>query len=215
MENVYDENGQPIEGAFSKAEMEEAQQSAEEAKAAEIQALKDEASAKETELQEKLDEAKEALEKKSDKDLNFQKLREAKKTAEEKLADFKEETTKKFGEIEDKVLTSVQSSKVDNQIDKLVGDDLELKKKVRFHYDNFKETPKTDEEMKERIANSYLLATGKSIEDSLPSGTASSGGGLPPKPSMPNTGKLEDEGSKEVAKNLGISDDELKNNKLI
>jgi len=215
MENIYDANGQPVEGVLSKEEVEELQKSIEETKAAEIQAIKDEAAEERARLEEELNNAKEALTKVDDKNLNFKNLREAKKTAEEKLVELETQMTDKLKELENKLTATSEKAKVDILIDKMVGDDDELKKKVKFHYDNFKDSPKDEDELKERITNSYILATGSKPSDDLPAGAVSSGGGTPPKPEMPLTGKLESEESKEVAKNLGISDDDLKKHKLI
>ena len=214
MAELFNANGEPVE-ALSKEEAEEAQKTLEEEKNSEMETLKANFEAEKSTLQEQLDAQKAELAKYTDKDHNFKNLRQQKETAEEKLATLEKTFTEKTKELEDKLSVNMNTLKIGSMIDKIAGDDAELKKKIKFYYNSFTGVPENDEKVKERLDNAYVLATGHKIDNTLSSNVISSSGGRPPVPGVSMPGKLSNKDSAEVAHDLGISDDELKQHKLI
>lgn len=139
---------------------------------------------------------------------NLVRLRKAKETAEEIL---KKVDEKYKGEI-DGIKKEIKDGKVNSAIKRIVGDDSELQEKVKLHYDNFKGEPKDIKEVKERIENAYILATGSKPVSSLNSDIIGTGKGGFPRTEI--KGKVSTDGAS-VAKKLGISDEELKKHKLL
>ncbi len=160
-------------------------------------------------LQTQLNEKTEELDKFKGKDLNFGKLREQKELAEQAVAKVREDFDKKIADIKD----TMTKTRMDEEIGKLVGDDKEMASKVRFYYDSFKGEPATPEEFKTRLSNALTLASGGKPVNPLSGNVISGAGGYVPKPGG-SPEKLNPD-VKGVASKLGISDEELKENKLI
>lgn len=169
-------------------------------------------------LQDKYNDAMNDLQKEKEKDKNFGNVRqiasEKEKEAEKAKADL--ETFKK--EMNDKIESVRNESKsgvIDGMLDKLSGGNKELKDKIKYHYDSFAGTPESLAKIEERITNAYILATGNKIQSPLNSAVLSNaGGGGQPPVFNPSGEKLGSE-AVELAKKLGISEKELKDNKLI
>lgn len=209
---LYDISGEPVEGALTKEEVD--------AKIAEATdgiktELEQAASGKILDLQSQLEEAisdrdtKAAdLTKLQSKDFNFGRLRESKEEAEKRVNDVKTELLKEIGGLK----TAIAERTIKDIALEKVGGNKEMADKVVFHYKTFGGEPKDDKEKEERLDKAILLAGGsKSV--GLPAGSLSSGGGYTP--SAPaGQGKLS-EGGVEVAKKMGITDEELKKSKLV
>ena len=220
---LYDEQGNEVEDTFSQEEMD---QKVEETK---TQAIAD----TETKHQEALDiltdqkseaeeKAKEAQDKFDELDPekkgNFKELRDAKKGADKKVEDLTQKiedlTTKTADDIASIKEGSINDVKTD-QINDLAGDNTELKEKIEHFYKSFGGSPATKAEVLERVKNAHTLATGGGGgEGKLPSSVISSAGGSSITPKTANAGKLSDAGA-DIGKKLGLSDKELKENKLI
>ncbi len=160
-------------------------------------------------LQGDLNTATEKLAKFEGKDLNFGKLREQKDAAEQALAGVKKEFDDKLNAIKG----DMAKGKIEGEIEKRVGAEPEIKSKVRFFYDSFKGEPANDEEINKRLDNAVILATGGKPINPLSGPAISGAGGYVPKTGG-STEKLNPE-AKGVADKLGITDEELKENKLI
>ena len=210
MTTLYDSNGQPIE-AYTQAELDEMQKDFEEEKQKEIDNIKSESEEKAKDLQIKLDDLNKKLEGDDDKKHNFAELRKQKQTVEERFAELEKTTGDKIAELESQLESKTDQLKVDSLIEKMSGNDPELRKKVRFYYDSFQGVPEDDEKLKERIENSILLATGS--KPTMSTDFASVSGDAPPL-TRQSVGKLENPESAEVGKKLGLTDEDLKDNNL-
>lgn len=211
MAELFDAEGNPVE-AFTEEEVsekiekakEEAKTELETEKTEALDALKEEHTKTEEELQGKIVELEEEMEKVGKKDYNWERLRKSKEELETSLKKEREETDKKI----EAVRTEIRGSKVDNTIRELVGTDQELFDKVKYHFGLFGGESKDEDEFKKRIDNAYLLATGEKPKSPLFTGVARTGGGKPPL-TPTGEGKIT-EGGREVAKKMGITDEELK-----
>lgn len=218
MAELFDADQNPVEGAMTADEVEEKlNEQKEEIK----QEFQNEINDTKDELEEKkaLLETKETeLAKEKEKDKNLGGARKSIEEKEKEIADLKEEM-KGLNDKIDSVGQEAKSQKVDDAIDKKVGGDKELSKKVRHYYDQFKFDPAKDDQEKfnERIDNAYTLATGGQKTDPLDGKTISSGGGSAPVQHQQKEGgkKLEDPRSSEVAEKLGIDQKEQKEKGLI
>jgi len=110
---------------------------------------------------EELKKRDEELEKLRTKDLNFKKLRdmteeERSKLSEEKrmILEQKEETEKRVAELE----RAVGGARLDREIEALVGDDTEMKEKVKFHFNRISDDPKDAEGYNKKINDAIKLA---------------------------------------------------------
>lgn len=212
---VFDVEGNPIDEILTSDEVdkkiEEAQEEAKEDYQKDIDTFKEELNEKE----EALKVAEEALAKEQEKDKNFGKLRGTTAEKEKKV----EELTEQIKGLTDKITgieTETKRQPVNAMIGKLAGEDEELKKKIKFHYESFAIPEEdTEEKQKERVVNAYTLATGGKPINPLTGEAISSGGGVAPGGEEPGSeGKLS-EGGKEVAGKLGIEEKDLKRHKLI
>ncbi len=139
---------------------------------------------------------------------NLVRLRKKAEAAEEIL---KKVDEKYKGEL-DGIKKEIKDGKIDSAIKRIVGDDTELQDKVKLHYDNFKGEPKDAKEVKERIENAYILATGSKPVSSLSSDVIGTGKGGFPRTEI--KGKISEDGAS-VAEKLGISKEDLKKHKLL
>jgi hypothetical protein len=229
MATLYDEAGNPIEGALTPEEIDAKLDAAKAETAAQVQAEKDaEIEQVKTSLAEKetaLEEAQKELEvaKANDKGKNFsqqRKIIEEKQAAYDQLLKdfdaFKTETQTRLGEI----VSETKNRGINEMIDQAAGGNKELKDKIRFFYDAFKpldETGKKEEDIQkekaERVKNALILATGGRPAVPITSLMISSaGGGLGG--INPKGEKLNSE-QQDLAGKLGIDQETLKKHKLI
>lgn len=212
-EPLFTADGKEVEGAMTteevKTQLEEKLAEAEKTRTEGVETLTKAHGEKTTELQGKIDELTETMEKLGDKDQNFAKLRKKKEENEEIL---KKVDEKYQGEIAG-IRAEVREEKLNTAINAIVGEDKEVAEKVKLHYGNFKGEPKDRKEMIERIQNAYILATGSKPESLLNSDIIKSGGGSPP--NLKDKGGKVSEDGKAVAEKMGISEEELKKHKLL
>ena len=119
-------------------------------------------------LQKELDENKKALEKEQSKDKNFSALRTAKEDLEKKLAEA-------IGGVKDEI----NDEKVAESIGKMSNGDVELAKKIKFHFQTTLAavTPKNADERNKKIQDAYLLARGAEAAGAPGQGNAFSSAG--------------------------------------
>jgi len=104
----------------------------------------------------------------------------------------------------------------------LAGEDKKLAEKLKFHYDSFNpidtkdKTPEAvDEEIKQRVSNSYVLATGSKPTNPLTGNVISSAGsGVPAVEAAAGDKKLSADGVA-AGKELGVTDEEMKKHNLV
>jgi len=207
-EFIDKETGDEVEGYTSEEveqKLEAERAKIEEEKTTELDRIAKEYEEEKKSLEELIEEKDKEIEKTGSKDYNWKKLREQKDALEQRLA----ERDKAFDEKIEGVKKEIVGDKVEREIDKLVEDDPEMAKKVRFYYDNFKGEPKDDKEFKERIKNASVLAgVGGSVGVS-PADAFGSGVGAPPIAKKP-AGKVSEDAKEMAKKHLGLTDEELK-----
>jgi len=209
---VYDEEGNPIDETLTPEEVEAKIQEAKEEAKGELESEFEKLQSDLKEKEEGLLKAQEELEKEKEKEKNFGKLNKITKKKEEKVEKLEEQIANLQAEIQG-VKKGSEEKSVNAMIDKIVGEDAELKKKIKFYYDSFAVPEDDTEEQKaERVKNAHILATGG---QNIKMGSDAIGTGSGQAPEEPkNQGKLS-EGARDVAYQLGIDDKELKKNKLI
>ena len=155
-----------------------------------------------TQLQTQLDEANEKLAKANDKDTNFSKLRNAKKNAEEELADYKEKTSTDIQSIRDEM----QADKISSQISKLSGGNKEVADKIKFHFDKI-----SGDTVEERLSNAAILANNIVKNNVNPANFSNKGGSAPsPYTTSDKKVKLSPAAKAVAGKSMGFSEEELK-----
>jgi alanyl-tRNA synthetase len=105
----------------------------------------------------------------------------------------------------------IKEKTLDDKI-KLIAQDEETAKKVKHYYSQFTGEPKDEKEVNERINNAFILASG-GASNPISAGVISSAGGYNPNP-VGSTEKLNAE-QVDLAHKLGLSDEDLKKNKLL
>ena len=105
-----------------------------------------------------------------------------------------------------------QTRVIEDMIAGVAGNNKELADKIRLHYNSFAGVPENEEKIKERIANSYVLATGTRSTNPLSSSILSSAGGSID--NKPVEGQLSPE-AQEFGKKMGVTDLDLKKHKLL
>lgn len=151
-----------------------------------------------TKLQKELEDTKELLSKKDDKDKNFSELRTKVKELETQL--------------DQKVQKGINENTATMAIDSLSDGDDELKKKIKFHFETSLKAvePKTPEEMSKKVQDAYMLATGtKPSGAGIPGFIIGSGSGNQPKFKQENKSDLKPE-VKDLAKKMGLSEEDCK-----
>ena len=124
------------------------------------------------ELDAKLKEQQEVQAKKNaDKEVNVNKLREEKEAAEKLAKETREALDGKDKEFAEKE----QKKERDTAVNKLAGNDVELKEKIQHHMDRFKDEIKTPEDFQRILSDSYVLATGNQVPDKLQEVISSAG----------------------------------------
>lgn len=215
IEAVFDSEGNPIDETLTPDEVEtkitEAKEEAQGTFDTETQKLQEQIDEKETSLKV----AEEELEKEKEKGKNFGKLRQSTDEKEQEIKERKEEI-KKLQERVEGVETATKEQPVTVMIKKLAGEDEELEKKIKFHYDSFAVPEEDDEEkQKERVTNAYTLATGGKPVNPLTGEAISSSGGTVPGAPVGEQGKLSDPGASNVGEKLGLTKEEQRRHKLI
>ena len=206
-QELFDADGNPVEVPTedeiklkveeqAKSAVEEAVESAKTEMADEIQAAKDALSAKEEELKNV-----------GNKDFNWKRINDAKESLEAKVKELE-------GSIDERISKARQEAfgdKVTNTIAAIAPDNTDLQAKIKFHYDNFKGEPKDDKEFKVRLNSALILATGGNVPK-LTSEQFGTGGGSPLGLVSPNEGTTHKiaQSSVDVAKKMGITEEELK-----
>lgn len=229
MPNLFNEAGDPVEGALTPEEVEAKLDAAKTETAAQVQAEKDaeieEIKGTLTERETALEQAQKDLEaaKAGDKGLNFaaqRKIIEEKQAAYDKLTKdfdaFKTETQTRLGEI----VSETKNRGVNALIETAAGGNAGLKDKIKFFYDAFKpidEKGKKEEDLQkeiaERVKNAMILATGGRPAVQITSQMISSaGGGLS---GINPTGEKFSPEQQDLASKMGISNDDLKKHRLI
>lgn len=213
---VFDSEGNPLDETLTPDEVEaKINEAKEEAKGefeTETQKLQGQIDEKETALKA----AEEELEKEKEKDKNFGKLRGTAAEKEKEVETLKGEVKGMKEEIEG-IKVDTKKQPVTVMIKKLAGDDEELEKKIKFHYESFNvPDDDTEEKQKERITNAYTLATGGKPVNPLSGEAVSSGGGVAPGgEELESKGKLSDPGASDVGEKLGIPKESQRRHKLI
>lgn len=202
MSPLYDSEGNAVEEVMTAEEVQE-----------KIDAINSENQKKVDDLQAEITKRDEDLNNLPDRDKNFEKLRKLKETAEDKL----KELETKMGERIDGVRKEFSEKSLTLAIKQFAGEDKDLFTKIKNNYDNFKGEPANEAEMEQRVKNAATLAgVGVGAGRTSIEGALRGGGGLPNiMDSSGKMGKLENQESKEVARSLGITDDDLKKHGLI
>lgn len=180
------EDGSEIE-TFTQEELEEQKQAALDEFKQENQTAVEEKTQELEAAQTELKEAKELLDKAAEKDLNFAKLREQTKKAQEKVDELKSEKTAlqqemetKLGEFKQEVLEGVRKDFYNDTLKTLAGDDEELRKRIEFEYNRLKDPASTNEEISKKLQDAWRLAAPTSA--AAPVAAFSSAGASPIRP---------------------------------
>lgn len=203
------DKGEEIEG-YTKEELEAAQGSAKEGAVKELEEKhKKELEAKDKDLKQlnsDLKVAQESLEKAGQGTKDWNEARKTIKDLENKIEDLskgREEDTKKFAEDIRNVRTSTFKSTVDGWMDSLSGGDVEVKKKLEFHYNRLGKDVTDEKQALEVMKDAHLLATGKQAPNMF-NVARGFGGGEPPKPKEQASAEVA-----ELGKKFGISDADI------
>ena len=221
MAKLYDKDGKEVE-AFTREEIDLTIQTEKESAIAEANALREEEIAGLLAEKEKLEDDRvkleQTLEGMKNKDVNFGKIRSQVEIKDKKIEELQaqltavnEGTTKRIEEIEGSRIKEVK----DGEISSIAGADVELTKKINFFYDSFAGSVKTKEEIKARVTNATLLATGGKTKVNMTGDVISSGGSMNIPTDIQGQGKLSSPEVRDVARKLGITDQELSKGGLI
>jgi len=193
MAELYDSDGNLVEGALTADESRAIQEKAD-------------AAAKELET------TKERLGKLENKDLNFKKLRDLTETERQELSAKDMELMKRQEKLEEdqKNFVSTQiNSHMDDALAVLAGDDAKLREKTIFHYNRIKDEAVSREDVCRKMRDAYRLAKGDMSSGSDPFlGAVGYSGGQAPRAKSDNKDFSSDE--KDLAQRLGLSDEDLK-----
>lgn len=167
------------------------------------------------ELKTKLAEAERLLAGGGNKDYNFQKLEREKNELLAKL----QGVDKTIEDAVGKVRSEFTGNALETAVSALAGDDQELAKKVRYHFDKSLAAveTKTPAEFKKKVQDAYMLAAGKPIDESAMNAAAfgsGSGSGGGPGGNSGGGGHDNKDVSPEVKamglKHFGITDEDWK-----
>jgi hypothetical protein len=193
MAELYDADGNLVEGALTSDEVKA------------IQAKADEAAAE-------ANSAKEKLSKMENKEFNFKKLRDLSEEERKKLSTKEMELMQRQEDLETKtkgfVETQINTHK-DEALAVLAGDNEELRKKTMFHYDRIKDEATSREDIRRKMRDAFRLAQGDvtGTNDPFSSAVSYSGGSAPN--AKPASADFSND-QKDLAKKLGLSEDDLK-----
>ena len=126
----------------------------------------------------------------------------------QKLETLKQETELRLSQMSEAQLKRELGLIVQN----LAGGDAELSGKILYYYNQFAGSPKDEKERQERLQNAVLLATGgaRSPMDSRVFSSA----GIAPQANKTKPEALSVE-AVQLAKNMGLSEQDLKKHKLV
>jgi uncharacterized phage infection (PIP) family protein YhgE len=166
---------------------------------------------------EELENAKAQFEDLDDKDKNFAKMREKVK----KLEQENENLTKRIDETVGSIQNKFETNQLSNTISQLAGNDEELAKEIKEHYENTLKGVKVEkpEDFEKKVKHAYTLATGRRIEESQSQGSQPFNVGQTPGAINPmrignSANKKGGEGisdeAKDMARNrLGLTDEDI------
>lgn len=109
------------------------------------------------------------------KDMNFANVRKAKEEAEKKVEDLLKGVDEKIDKVKREVFEGVLQGHKSKTLSALVGDDVELKKKVELEYSRLSDVASTEEQITKKLKDAYVLATAKD-PDGVNMSVFSSGG---------------------------------------
>lgn len=161
-----------------------------------------------TELQEKLDAKEKELEESlnSDGGLNFKHLRELNKKIEAERDALKKDIDEKISKAKQEVLGSAVQGIYSEELEKLSFGDVELKKKIEFHYKRLSDPASSKDEVMKKLNDAATLANPRRAVGVLNAKVISSAGANRPQYSI-ETMSPELKG---VANRLGITDEDIK-----
>ena len=211
---LFDEDGKEMENALTAEEVEEklneaketAKSEAEEEANKSLEETQKESDREIEDLQTKLEETSELLEKEKEKDKNFGNLRKSKGVSDEKIKELTETVEGLKTSIDEKVngiKDDTRKKELDAAIKSVAGNDKDLADKIQFHYNKLS----GEEYFVLRVQSAVSLATGGKSASVL-DGVISGSGGNPPPSEEGEKGELSAD-AKDVSKKLGISDADI------
>jgi alanyl-tRNA synthetase len=117
-----------------------------------------------TKLEEELEKAKQELEGFKDKDMNFANMRNKISEKEKEAKDLKVSIDEKINTVKKEILEGVMKDHYNDTLEKLVGNDKELKEKVELQYKRLADTASTKVELSKKLNDAFVLATGETKE---------------------------------------------------
>lgn len=193
MAELFDSAGNLIEGALT---------------ADEVKAIQEKADGYVKELES----VKEKLGKLENKDMNFKKLRDLTEAERQDLSAKDMELMKRQEKLEEDqrnfVDTQINSYK-DEALAVLAGNNSDLRKKTEYHYGRLKDEAITREDIRMKMRDAYRLAQSdiSGGPDPLTAAAGYSGGYAPS--AKPSSAEFDSE-QKDLARKLGLSDEDLK-----
>jgi len=215
MGTFFDTDGNEVE-AYTTEEVNEQIESAREAGKEELAEEMEELKGQIAEKDNKIKELEELMEGGDDKSRNFANLRKAKEKAERERDEANQKLLNLGQEIDTKikgVKEEIAQSRINEEIKKRAGGDIELEKKIKFYYNQFKPDEEKDPNKKEenfinRLNAAELLATGGKAISPLENVAGTRGGYVPP---ATKPGEKISEDIKQMAKEkMGLTDDDFK-----
>lgn len=178
---VFDNDGNPIEGVLPPEEIKS--------------------------LQEKLEETNQKLSKLENKDFNFRKLEEMTEAEKEKLSSAELALKKQQEELEEKQRsfeTSFITDVKNDLLSSMAGDDEELKKTIEANYNRLSDfaSAKSREQIKSLLNDAYVMSVGARFVNPVLNANNVSGN------SSVKTAKSS-EGIVDIGKKLGLTDEDL------
>ena len=193
MAELYDAQGQIVEGALTVDE---------------VKAIQDKAEAASKELED----ARIKLTKLESKDMNFKKLREMTETERKQLSTKEIELMQRQEDLESKTQGFVEtqiSTHKDEALAVLAGDNKDLREKTLFHYERIKDEAVSREDIRRKMRDAFRLAQDSVVSGNDPFATAMGYTGGQAPNAKPADGDLSAD-QKDLTKKLGLSEDDLK-----
>ncbi len=213
MAELYDGEGNLVDGALTPEEVQAKLDETKSEVAQEAEELKSELEDAKTQLAEKEAE----LGKVSKEKPNWQKVREGKSAEMDELKKTITDLSAKITE----VTTGGEKKSIGSAIATMAQGNKDLADKIKFHFEQFAPIEaKTEEEkaqkLEERLNSAYILATGGAAKPRTNNANAfGGGGGGQPAFQQQKQGKFEDASAAEVARKLGLSEEDMKEHDLI
>jgi seryl-tRNA synthetase len=212
---TFDEDGNPIE-VLSKSEAE-----------AKIEEVKLESEQRTADLTDKMEELKSQIADKSkemgkedDKSKNFNELRKSRndlqaelEATKKELSTYRDDSKKEIENIKQ----TISGRALEDKIKETVGNDSEMVKKVKFHFNNFKADEETDpvkreKNVEERIKSAFILAGGGN-RNIIGDVAGTSGGFVPSPPGEATQDTPEGEVKGLGLQKMGLSDKDFREHK--